>query len=426
MPNRTNLNATPSALLKPTESVSARGRLQDSIPELGAHVKTVSRHLAQGWARGWEIIRIRDSRPQGAEAAPLKTSAKSLTSSDLSSADLLSKGLPNSLPNSLQSNDSYSPGASLRSPAPVERQNLKLQDGRRLSFRILGVSDAREWILFHHGYPGSSCQANLIHGLAREHGWGVLAIDRPGFSQSDFDTGRSLKTTAYDAIEVASKLGIARFHVVGVSGGAPYALATAAAAPQRTQSLSTVGGLAQLAAPDLEAKLSPFERFCVRRARSGGVTAHLLFGWMERGVRQDEEAVIKRWIDRLATADREEMEKPELREVLVRSLKEAIEPGIRGVIADLRLLASPWDFSLEHVHSPAWIWHGTEDNVVPYAHGVYLATGLRQAKLMTVEGAGHYSLCLTERQKIVEQILSFAGHGEVKLPLKSTELRELT
>ncbi|HRK08145.1 MAG TPA: alpha/beta hydrolase [Pseudobdellovibrionaceae bacterium] len=368
---------------------------------LGAQLKSASQQLRQGWERGWEIIRVREMQPQSVEAAPLKTSAMPLTSTDLRDAKT-------------------------SSGAVVDRQVLKLQDGRRVSFRTLGTEGAKEWILFHHGYPGSSCQAKLMHELAREHGWGVLAIDRPGFAQSDFDAGRSLKTTAYDAIEVATKLGVSRFHVVGVSGGAPYALATAAAAPQRTRSLSTVGGLAQLAAPDLEAKLSAFEKFCVRRARSGGVTAHLLFGWMERGVRQDEEAVIKRWIDRLAPADRAEMEKPELREVLVSSLKEAIEPGIRGVIADLRLLASPWDFSLEHVDSPAWIWHGTEDNVVPYAHGVYLATGLRKARLMTVEGAGHYSLCLTERQKIVEQILSFAEQSDARPPVRSALSPELT
>ena len=397
MSNSSDLNAMSDS---PARATDQRLKLN-----LGAHLMSASQHFLQVWERGWEIIRVRETPTQSVEAAPLKTSALPLTSADLQDAKNAAK---------------------LSSNAIVDRQILKLQDGRRVSFRTVGTEAAKEWILFHHGYPGSSCQAKLMHELAREHGWGVLAIDRPGFAQSDFDSGRSLKTTAYDAIEVATKLGISSFHVVGVSGGAPYALATAAAAPQRTRSLSTVGGLAQLAAPDLEAKLSAFEKFCVRRARSGGVTAHLLFGWMQRGVRQDEEAVIKRWIDRLAPADRAEMEKPELREVLVRSLKEAIEPGIRGVIADLRLLASPWDFSLEHVHSPAWIWHGTEDNVVPYAHGVYLATGLRQARLMTVEGAGHYSLCLTERQKIVEQILSFAEHSDVRRAARPALSPELT
>ena len=416
MLKRTDLSAIPTGLEELSDSPLLRHRISAalpslSIPALGAQVKNVSEQLV---GYGWDVIRVRETKPQTpklGEAAPLRTREKPFTAQDLG-ADESRATAP----------------LALRSPAIIDRQSLKLQDGRRISFRVLGAAGARgakEWILFHHGYPGSSCQANLIHGLAQEHGWGVLAMDRPGFALSDFDAGRSLKTTAYDAIEVASKLGISRFHVVGVSGGAPYALATAAAAPQRTLSLSTIGGLGQLAAPDLEAKLSSFEKFCVRRARSGGVTAHLLFGWMERGVRQDEEAVIKRWIDRLAPADRIEMEKPELREVLVKSLKEAIEPGIRGVIADLRLLASPWDFSLEHIQSPAWIWHGTKDNVVPYAHGAYLATGLRQGRLMTVEGAGHYSLCLTERQKIVEQILSFAGQGLTNLPLRSAGPLEL-
>ena len=48
-----------------------------------------------------------------------------------------------------------------------------------------------------------------------------------------------------------------------------------------------------------------------------------------------------------------------------------------------------WFGRLNEVHVPALVIHGTEDPVLPYAHGVALARALPHARLLTLKGTGH-------------------------------------
>ena len=48
-----------------------------------------------------------------------------------------------------------------------------------------------------------------------------------------------------------------------------------------------------------------------------------------------------------------------------------------------------WFGRLNEVRVPALVIHGTEDPVLPYAHGVALARALPQARLLTLKGTGH-------------------------------------
>ena len=58
---------------------------------------------------------------------------------------------------------------------------------------------------------------------------------------------------------------------------------------------------------------------------------------------------------------------------------------------------------LEAITQPVTIIHGTADRVVPYENAAHLARGLPQAKVVTLEGAGH--LCWIEQADAVNTIL---------------------
>ena len=48
-----------------------------------------------------------------------------------------------------------------------------------------------------------------------------------------------------------------------------------------------------------------------------------------------------------------------------------------------------WIGRLDEIQAPALIIHGTDDLVVPYAHGVSLHDMLRDSRLLTLRGSGH-------------------------------------
>jgi len=53
----------------------------------------------------------------------------------------------------------------------------------------------------------------------------VIAVDRPGYGDSDFEIDRTYLGWARDMDDFTTKLGIDRFVVAGYSSGGPHALA---------------------------------------------------------------------------------------------------------------------------------------------------------------------------------------------------------
>src|SRR5262249_61932221 len=84
----------------------------------------------------------------------------------------------------------------------------------------------------------------LAHKAARERGVRLIAPERPGYGLSDYRAAESLAQIAEDLKSVADAYGLGRFAIIGVSGGAPYAVAAAEAVPGgvRLLGLGSPGG----------------------------------------------------------------------------------------------------------------------------------------------------------------------------------------
>ena len=107
--------------------------------------------------------------------------------------------------------------------------HVVLRDGRRLGYSAAGPPNGRP-VLYMHGAIGSPVRcsdqlAETISGLGIRY----LMPERPGFGQSSDLPGRTVADWARDVGEFADALGLERFSVVGVSAGAPYAIACARA-----------------------------------------------------------------------------------------------------------------------------------------------------------------------------------------------------
>jgi pimeloyl-ACP methyl ester carboxylesterase len=68
---------------------------------------------------------------------------------------------------------------------------------------------------------------------------------------------------------------------------------------------------------------------------------------------------------------------------------QAIEQGNEGYLEDTLASVQPWGFRLDTIRVPALIMHGTQDKMVPPAHGEWLAAHCRGAESRFVSDAGH-------------------------------------
>jgi pimeloyl-ACP methyl ester carboxylesterase len=109
-----------------------------------------------------------------------------------------------------------------------ELQTLTLPDGRRLSHAQFGDPHGVP-VVYCHGFPGSRLEARQTDAFGRRLGVRVIAFDRPGYGGSDYQRGRQLTDWPADVAAALDLLGIGRFALLGISGGAPYALAAASA-----------------------------------------------------------------------------------------------------------------------------------------------------------------------------------------------------
>jgi len=270
-------------------------------------------------------------------------------------------------------------------------QRITLTDGRTLACLAFGEpGDAP--VMYFHGYPGSRLEGRLAAGTARRLGLRVIAPDRPGFGESTFQPGRTLGAWAADVAELADRLALERFDVVGVSGGGPYALACAARIPERISGVALVGALGPLARRDLMDGMVTLNRVALAAGARVAPLARVAIGLAARVVRRYPERYLARMLACAPSADRNVLADSTYRTLFAESMAEALRQGGRGAAWELPLLARPWGFALEEVRTPVRVWQGLSDNIVPPAMARYLAAGLPLGELHCLPDEGHLSL----------------------------------
>jgi pimeloyl-ACP methyl ester carboxylesterase len=93
----------------------------------------------------------------------------------------------------------------------------------------------------------------------------------------------------------------------------------------------------------------------------------------------------------LAASDRTLLERPEVRETLRASTREAFSQGVSGWVDDDLAFVSAWGFDVQEIAVPVEVRYGEGDVLVPAAHGRWLATHVPGASVTIDRDGGHLS-----------------------------------
>lgn len=241
-------------------------------------------------------------------------------------------------------------GAS-RSPAPPLQASIRLRDGRLLGYREAGPPDGFPVVYLHGAIGSPRWRTPRLDALIAAAGIRYVAVSRPGFGASDPSPGRMVADFARDVEDLADALGFERFSVVGVSAGAPYALACAWALGHRIVAAAAVSPLAPPSGPGGSRSL----RYRVPSAAFGTPGAGRLLG--------------------AAT---------------LRALGARDAAASPAVLEDYRVCRRPWGFDPADVAAPVLVWHGAADPLVPAAHAVRLAAAIPGCAPLVERRAGHF------------------------------------
>jgi pimeloyl-ACP methyl ester carboxylesterase len=285
---------------------------------------------------------------------------------------------------------------------------LALKNGGRLAYCEYGDPVGAP-VLFFHGWPSSRTMGQLTDAAARDLGVRIISPDRPGIRDSSFQPNRKLVDWPEVVEQLADHLGIDRFRVLAISGGAPYAYATAWKIPDRVRVVAIASGAVPIVdLSDRSGLLSLYGRMLALNRRSPQLLRVLFY--LARPIASIRPPIRLRPLIlkllRLQPCDAASLQDSAAFEACFESQRRAWRASAKGIVADAEIFALPWGFRLEDVDVPVRLWHGTRDRAFSVQIAQAVARRLPNCTARYVEGEGHYSLPIRHTREILADLLA--------------------
>jgi pimeloyl-ACP methyl ester carboxylesterase len=278
-------------------------------------------------------------------------------------------------------------------------------NGERVAFSEYG--DPRgEPVIFCHGWPSSRTMAELTDEAARELHMRIVSPDRPGIADSTFMPGRKLMDWPPLVRELTDFLGLQKFRLLAISGGAPYAYATAWAMPERVSAVAVVSGVPDIAELNDHSGLLGLYRLMLSAYRKFPQLSRWSFRFARpllslRPPRRSRAILLKllQPCDAIALHDERAFE------ACFESQRRAWQASADGVLADAEIYAHPWGFSVSELHVPVRLWHGNSDRSFSAAVAREMAAKILNCHARFIDNAGHYSTPIRYMREILADLL---------------------
>jgi pimeloyl-ACP methyl ester carboxylesterase len=262
-------------------------------------------------------------------------------------------------------------------------------------------------VFFCHGWPSSRTMAELADEAAKKLGARIISPDRPGIRDSQLQPDRRLTDWPTMLNEMADRLGIDRFRILAISGGAPYAYASGWMTPERVEKISVVSGAPRLdQLDDLDGLLPIHRRMLTLRARRPGLLKSLFYLARPLVAMRMPIRLQPLLLKFLQPCDADVLRESRAFDVCFESARQAWRSSARGVMIDAEIYATPWGFALEEVGVPVALWHGAKDRTFAHRLAKDVASRLPNCEFHLIEGAGHYSLPIRYIGEILADLLA--------------------
>lgn len=289
----------------------------------------------------------------------------------------------------------------LTAPVPAFRDTQGLTS---LQFGEISSTPVHN-ILYLHGFPGSGLEARILDGFARERSARITAFDRPGFGAS-LTPHLMRGTIAEIGAAIAAGMqerGITSYSIIAVSGGAPYALAVASAAPSVVKLIVLVSGISELSHKGALAGMVAQNKVILSVGRWAPLLVRPLVHYIANGWRRNPRGMVRSLARMLDGEDREILSDPSFTKPFAESMERAVISVSEGPYQELRRLLRRWPIDLGAISTKVKVFHGDDDRYVPMAHGEWLSKHLTNSSLTVVPGSGHFMAA-----RIAEQMLDAA------------------
>ena len=273
---------------------------------------------------------------------------------------------------------------------PKLEGNVAVGEDRQIGFAEFGDPQGRA-VFWLHGTPGARRQIPTeARVYAKQHGIRLIGLDRPGTGSSSPHLYENIAAFADDLRTIADILGIDKMAVIGLSGGGPYALASAAAMPDRVVAAGILGGVAPfLGEEGITSGLMNLGKRAAPLLRLGGDPLRIGASLMVRAIRPFANTALFLYAAISPEGDRRLLTRPEFGAMFLDDLLNGSRKQLAAPFNDVILFTRDWGFRLDEVKIPVRWWHGDSDHIVPFAHGQHAVALLPDAELIVLPGESH-------------------------------------
>ena len=262
-------------------------------------------------------------------------------------------------------------------------------------------------VFFCHGWPSSRTMAELTDAAARELNLRIISPDRPGIRNSTLQRERKLLDWPPLLEELADRMSIREFRVLGISGGAPYALAAGWAMPERVRAVAVVSSAPPITDLANRNGLLPLYRwllfFYPRHRELLRYSFHVARPFLSVRVPLRFRPLL---LKLLQPCDANVMRDIAAFEACFESQRQAWRASADGLMIDAEIYANPWGFDPETIRIPVRLWHGKRDRSFHWWLAKSFSNRLPRCQLRLVENEGHYSLPIRHMRDILDDLKS--------------------
>lgn len=271
---------------------------------------------------------------------------------------------------------------------------IRLSGGRNIALRRIASGTSGRTVVFCHGTPGSGA-IDPDPDATEARDITLLAIDRPGYGESDplpKDEWLTVDRSARDLAEVLVQVASGPVGVAGWSAGGRIALALAALRPDLVDHVVILG----TPAPHEEVPWIPAEIEQALEAMRGlpAEAAH-------RAISEQLAPKIPEAFDSFDTLDLigaspADADVLDIAGALARvtgMLNVAFHQGTTGMVADIAgFTLQPWGFDPADVTAKTLLLYGTKDPIAANRHAQWWQRNLPDARVEMSPGAGHLAI----------------------------------
>lgn len=247
-------------------------------------------------------------------------------------------------------------------------------------------------VLLHPGTPETRVMGLVGHDAAVDAGVRLVSMNRPGYGGSTAVTEPSLLSVGRDTAALAAHVGLGEYAVVGISGGGPFAVATAVADAIHVRALGVVGGIAPWRILE-DASRDPEGSRCLDLMDAGDVAG--AWDCMRRDVDRaydgfgelDDDARVDTILARIDD-ESDLFRDASYRAIWAENIRVVMDSP-DGVTFDNLAWGARWDVDPSDVAAPTLLWYGGSDQPCPPAHGHWYADRIAGSDLVMMPGARH-------------------------------------